>query len=467
MTKGYTYNMRYVWAISLTAALGGLLFGYDWVVIGGAKPFFQEYFHLTGEDNTGAIGWAMSCALLGCLAGAITAGMLSDRFGRKKLLILAAFLFIITAVATGLADTFTAFILSRISNGIAIGLASNLSPVYIAEVAPAEKRGRLVAVNQLAIVIGVLLAQGINYAIAEPVPEGLEGAALAETWNGQYGWRWMFVAASFPAVLFFVLAFFIPESPRWLIKAGRDDRAVRILHKLGDHNYVKASFAEIRETLKDETAGLNLRVLTKPGILRIVLLGMFLAFLQQWSGNNTIFYYAQEVFTQAGYPVGDVLFNIVITGSVMLVFTFVAIGTVDRVGRKWLMLTGCIGMAFSEALLGFLYLAGTTGFLMVLLVMLVVAFYSFTLAPVTWVLISEIFPNRVRGAAVALSTSSLWIGSFLLIYLFPFMNRVHISFPFFVYTTILLLGFFLIKNRLPETRGKTLEQIEKEAGISD
>lgn len=462
MEPGYNFNMKYVWAISLTAALGGLLFGYDWVVIGGAKPFFQEYFHLTGDENTGAIGWAMSCALLGCLIGALSAGFLSDKFGRRRPLILAAFLFIITALATGLARTFPEFIMSRISNGIAIGLASNLSPVYIAEVAPAEKRGKLVSLNQLAIVIGVLLAQFMNFIIAEPIPEGLEGAALVDTWNGQYGWRWMFIAASFPAVLFFVLAFLIPESPRWLIKAGKENKAVKILRKLGDENYVKNSLSDIKETLKDERSGINFKALAKPVTFKIVLLGMFLAFLQQWSGNNTIFYYAQEIFTQAGYQVGDLLFNIVITGSVMLVFTFIALGLVDRVGRKWLMLTGCIGMGLSEILLGVLYELQVTGISMIVLVLLVVAFYSFTLAPVTWVLISEIFPNRIRGMAVSLSTSALWIGSFLLIYLFPFMNKVSISFPFYVYGGLLFIGYIIIKTKLPETKGKTLEQIEKD-----
>jgi sugar porter (SP) family MFS transporter len=462
MEQNYNFNMKYVWAITLTAAMGGLLFGYDWVVIGGAKPFFQEYFHLTGNENTKAISWAMSCALLGCLIGAISAGFMSDRFGRKRPIILAAFLFIITAIATGMADTFTGFIVSRISNGIAIGLASNLSPVYIAEVAPAEKRGKLVAVNQLAIVTGVLLAQLINYIIAKPIPDGIEGAGLLYTWNGQYGWRWMFIAASFPAVIFFILAFFMPESPRWLIKTGAEDKAARVLNKLGNKRFMMNTLSEIKESLKEETVEINFRALSSPGIFKIVLLGMFLAFLQQWSGNNTIFYYAQEVFSQAGYNVGDVLFNIVISGSVMLVFTFLAIGIVDRVGRKWLMLTGCIGMGVSELLLGLLYQVDMTGLLMVILVMIVVAFYSFTLAPVTWVLISEIFPNKVRGIAVSLATSSLWFGSFLLIYLFPFMNKISISFPFYIYAFILIIGFIIIKTMLKETKGKTLEQIEKE-----
>ncbi|MCK4751094.1 MAG: sugar porter family MFS transporter [Bacteroidales bacterium] len=458
---GHSYNMKYVWAISMTAALGGLLFGYDWVVIGGAKPFFQEYFHLTGDDNTGAIGWAMSCALLGCFLGSIITGILSDRYGRKKLLVVAAFLFIVTAMATGLAGSFTLFIIYRISNGVAIGMASNLSPIYIAEVAPSEKRGRLVSVNQLSIVIGVLLAQLINWIIAQPMPAGIEGAAILETWNGQYGWRWMFIAASFPAVLFFILVFFIPESPRWLIKNGNETDAARVLKKIGGDRYAFKILTEVKESLKQEKGRVSYKALIQPGIFKIVLLGIFLAFLQQWSGNNTIFYYAQEVFTQAGYPVSDVLFNIVITGSVMLVFTFIAIGTVDRVGRKWLMLIGCIGMGVSEILLGLSYQFSITGLPLVLLVLLVVAFYSFTLAPVTWVLISEIFPNRIRGAAVSVATSSLWISSFMLIYLFPFMNKAGISVPFYIYAGILLVGYFVIKTMLPETRGKSLEQIEK------
>jgi SP family arabinose:H+ symporter-like MFS transporter len=461
-TGRYAFNMKYVWAISLTAALGGLLFGYDWVVIGGAKPFFQEYFRLNGEEGSGALGWAMSCALLGCFLGSIISGALSDRFGRKKLLILSAFLFILTAIATGLAPTFSLFIAGRISNGVAIGLASNLSPIYIAEVAPAEKRGRLVAVNQLAIVIGVLLAQLVNWIIAEPIPEGMQGAALLDTWNGQHGWRWMFIAASIPAALFFILVFFIPESPRWMIKNRMEDSALRVLGRIGDEGYVSASLSEIRESLSEEAGPVNFRALLRPGIFKIVLLGMFLAFLQQWSGNNTIFYYAQEVFTEAGYQVGEMLFNIVITGSVMLVFTFIAIRTVDRVGRKWLMLTGCIGMGVSEIILGLSYHFHVTGLPVILLILAVVAFYSFTLAPVTWVLISEIFPNRVRGAAVSIATSSLWISSFLLIYLFPFMNRAGISVPFIIYAGILILGYIIIKNTLTETRGKSLEQIEKD-----
>jgi SP family sugar porter-like MFS transporter len=402
----------------------------------------------------------MSCALVGCFIGSVLSGMLSDKYGRKRLLILAAFLFIITAIATGLASSFELFILSRIANGIAIGLASNLSPVYIAEIAPPEHRGKLVAVNQLTIVLGVLLAQLVNWLIAEPIPEGISGADLLNTWNGQSGWRWMFIAAAAPAVLFFTLVFLIPESPRWLILKKREAEARRVLNRIGGGNYTNDQISEISESVFDKTKSLNWRMLLDRRIVAVVLLGMFLAFLQQWSGNNTIFYYAQEIFEAAGYKVGDILFNIVITGSVMLVFTLVAIRSVDRIGRKMLLLIGCLGMATAEILLGFSYHFAITGLPVVLLVMVAVAFYSCTLAPVVWVVISEIFPNNIRGLAVSLATSALWISSFLLIYTFPFIQKLGISWAFWVYSGLLIIGFVVIKMKLVETKGKSLEQIE-------
>jgi len=458
--SNYAFNHGYIRSISLTAALGGLLFGYDWVVIAGAKPFFQEYFGLTGSESTGSLGWAMSCALVGCFIGSVLSGMLSDKYGRKRLLILAAFLFIITAIATGLASSFELFILSRIANGIAIGLASNLSPVYIAEIAPPKHRGKLVAVNQLTIVLGVLLAQLVNWLIAEPISEGVSGADLLNTWNGQSGWRWMFIAAAAPAVLFFILVFLIPESPRWLILKKREAEARRVLNRIGGSHYSNDQISEITNSVFGKTKSLNWRMLLDRRIVAVVLLGMFLAFLQQWSGNNTIFYYAQEIFEAAGYKVGDILFNIVITGSVMLVFTLVAIRSVDRIGRKMLLLIGCLGMAAAEILLGFSYYFEITGLPVVILVLIAVAFYSCTLAPVVWVVISEIFPNNIRGLAVSLATSALWISSFLLIYTFPFIQKLGISWAFWVYSGLLIIGFLVIKMKLVETKGKSLEQIE-------
>ncbi len=246
MTASRPYNMRFVWTTTLVSAMGGLLFGYDWVVIGGAKPFYEKFFDLTTPSQ---IGWAMSSALVGCLIGALVSGGLSDRFGRKRLLILAGAFFTVSAVWTALAPDFTVFVVFRLVGGIGIGLASNLSPMYIAEVAPAEIRGKLVSVNQLTIVIGILAAQFVNWLIARPVAAGATAAEILASWNGQTGWRWMFGAETVPALLFFVLMFLVPESPRWLVKNGRPERAAKVLARIGGPAYAGRAMAEIQATL--------------------------------------------------------------------------------------------------------------------------------------------------------------------------------------------------------------------------
>ncbi len=267
-------NLRYVWSVCLISAMGGLMFGYDWVVIGGAKPFYEKYFHLA---SSGQIGWAMSCALVGCMAGAILSGWLSDRFGRKRLLILSGFLFVASSIGTALSPDFSAFVANRMAGGTAIGLASNLSPVYIAEMAPAHMRGKLVSVNQLTIVIGILLAQAVNWIIAEPVPAGATPAQTLASWNGQIGWRWMFGAAAFPAFCFFVLMFLLPESPRWLVKSGNPEMAEQILGRIGGQAYGKTALADIQETLSQGTRQVSVHEWLDPKLLRILLIGVFLA----------------------------------------------------------------------------------------------------------------------------------------------------------------------------------------------
>src|SRR5882724_1757289 len=240
------YNVGYVWLISIVAAMGGLLFGWDWVVIGGAKPFFQRYFELTSQAQ---IGWANSCALIGCLIGALVAGAMSDKFGRKRLLIAAALLFALTSVGNALAGNFTIFITWRIFGGVAIGLASNLSPMYIAEIAPAQIRGKLVAINQLTIVIGILLAQYINWFLVRNLPAGATDDFIRNSWFGQQGWRWMFGLTSAPALLFFAGMLFVPESPRWLAKNGKATAAREILKTIGGEKYAAAAVTEIQSTL--------------------------------------------------------------------------------------------------------------------------------------------------------------------------------------------------------------------------
>jgi sugar porter (SP) family MFS transporter len=454
------YNVAYIWGISLAAALGGLLFGYDWVVIGGAKPFFERHFQLTSEF---ARGWANSCALLGCLVGALAAGMLSDRFGRKRLLIASAALFAVTSIGNGLAPTFAAFVAWRLLGGVAIGLASSLSPMYIAEIAPAAMRGRLVAINQLTIVIGILLAQFVNWYLVRDMPAGSTDEFIRNSWYGQAGWRWMFGLTAAPAALFFVAMFGVPESPRWLARNGRNERARSVLARLGGEDYARDALADIDSTLVNETERVDFRELLDPRMTRVLVLGVTLAVFQQWCGINVIFNYAEEIFRAAGYDIADVLKNIAWTGSVNLLFTFVALGAVDRGGRRPLMLLGAAGLAVIYVVLGICYRAGVTGPTMLFLVLAAIGCYGMSLAPVTWVVISEIFPNRIRGAAMAVAVSSLWIACFILTYTFPLLNgALGPAGTFWLYAAICALGFVFIFFRLPETKGKTLEDLERE-----
>jgi sugar porter (SP) family MFS transporter len=455
------FNYPFIWLISLVAAMGGLLFGYDWVVIGGAKPFFEKYFLISSEQTA---GWANSCALLGCLLGSLISGALSDRFGRKKLLILSAILFGVSSLLTGWAFSFNAFVFWRIAGGVAIGAASNLSPMYIAEIAPAKMRGRLVAINQLTVVIGILLAQIVNLRIADRVQDTATAEAIRLSWNGQFGWRWMFSAVAIPAVAFLAGAIFIPESPRWLIKNGMADKARMILTRIGGISYANQETANAIATLSnDEVKHVRFSDLLEPRMLKILLVGCTLAVLQQWSGINVIFNYAEEIFHAAGYGVSSILFNIVITGVVMLLFTLVAIKTVDHFGRRVLMLVGCAGISIFHFLIGLAYSFHFKGLIVVIPVLGAIACYSFSLAPVTWVLISEIFPNRIRGAAVSVAVSSLWIACFILTYTFPVLNRaLGPAVTFWLYAAICAAGFVFILLRVPETKGKTLEQIEME-----
>ena len=458
----HEYRMLFLWRICLVAAMGGLLFGYDWVVIGGAKPFYEPYFGIS--DSPFSQGLAMSTALVGCLVGAAISGVLTDRFGRKRLLILAAFLFTISAVGTALAWDFMTFNVARFVDGIGIGLASNLSPMYIAEISPASMRGRLVSINQLTIVLGILAAQITNWLIAEEVAPEATVSEILNSWNGQVGWRWMFAAGAPPALGFFFLLFFVPESPRWLAKVGKADLARNTLAKVGGPVYADTAFAEIQQTVStDDIDTFNLRELLKPDVAHVLILGIGLAVLQQWCGINVIFNYAQEVFAAAGYDVSGIMQTIVITGVVNMVFTFVAIFTVDSLGRRKLMLFGIASLAIIYTVLGAAYFAGSEGFHMVLLVIAAIACYAMSLAPVTWVVISEIFPNRIRGAAMSLAVLALWTACTILTFTFPYLNRAFGAHgTFWLYAAICALGFVFVWCRLPETKDKTLEQLEKE-----
>lgn len=454
-------NTRYIIGISLVSAMGGLLFGYDWVVIGGAKPFYEVFFDITNSPSWQ--GWAMSSALIGCLFGAALSGMLSDKYGRKRLLIFSAFLFTLSAIGTGAANAFSMFITYRVLGGIGIGLASTLSPMYIAEIAPSHMRGRLVTINQLTIVIGILAAQLINWQIAEPVPGDFTHQDILQSWNGQTGWRYMFWAENIPAVLFFVLMFLVPESPRWLAKNGGEKAVERILSKIGGPEYAHTEYQNIHASLSTDTSKVNYRYLLDKRLRKVLIVGIVMAVFQQWCGINVIFNYAQEVFQAAGFGVSDILFNIVITGVINLVFTMVAIFTVDKMGRRPLLLFGAAGLTIIYILIGAAYFFSISGWILLILVLIAIATYAMSLAPIVWVIISEIFPNKIRGAAMAVATLALWLASFLLTYTFPVLNRLlNTSGTFWLYGFICFAGFIFIYKNLPENKGKSLEEIEQD-----
>ena len=451
-TKAYTYF------ICMVGAFGGLLFGYDWVVIGGAKPFYEEYFCIA--DSASDQGLAMTIALIGCMIGACTCGWLADKIGRKRLLIVSSLIFFFSAIATGAFNTFDAFLVARFFGGIGIGVASGLSPMYIAEVSPSHIRGKLVSLNQMTIVIGILGAQITNWLIAEDVPGGV---ITADSWNVQAAWRWMFWAAAAPATVFFFLSLFIPESPRWLALKGRFDESRQTLSRIGGADYAEEELATVRQANASAAEAAGLSTLFSRPFGKVLLLGIFIAVFQQWCGTNVIFNYAQEIFQSAGFEVGDVLFNIVITGVANVIFTIIAIFTVDRWGRRSLMLLGAGGLCVIYAILGFSYYMHLTGWFMVVLVVAAIACYAMTLGPCTWVLISELFPNKVRAVAVATCTFMLWVGSSTLTYTFPFLNLSLGSYgTFWIYSAVCAVGFVFFLLRLPETKGKSLEQLEKE-----
>lgn len=537
-------NTGFLLFISVASALGGLLFGYDLLVISGAKQFYELTYQL---DTPALQGWAVSSCIVGCIIGALFVGRLSDKFGRVKLLFLAALLFLISALGSGYAPNFTQFVLYRLLGGIGMGMASTLSPMYIAEVSPAHLRGRMVSLNQLTIVIGILLAQFINYQISEykPVPESLQAQSalvadlktqtaidanlhsesntyslnifndaqrkailedglldtfpanaidlsalkqklaneqpiptsllkldalqahtnsqLAESWNGTTGWRIMFAAEGVPALLFLILMLFVPESPRWLVKNSRDEKARGILAKIGGQDYANQTLAEIEATLDDAHKQAGIREIFKPAMFSIVIMGVIIAVFQQWCGINVIFNYAPDIFRAAGFKVGDIMFNLVIIGLTNMLFTFVGMALIDKLGRKPLMIIGSAGLLLSYIAIGTCYATGTTGWYVVGFALLAIAFFAATLGPVAWVFISEIFPNSIRGTAMSVAVLSLWVANFILSFTFPILvEALGASYTFWLYAGICFLGILYIKAKVPETKGKTLEEIETE-----
>ena len=434
------YSKGFLYFICAVSAMGGLLFGYDWVVIGGAKPFYELYFGI--GDSPLMQGVAMSTALVGCLIGAMVAGSAADKWGRKPLLMLAAVLFTISAIATGLFNDFTLFNIARFIGGIGIGVASALSPMYIAEVSPAEIRGRMVSLNQMTIVLGILAAQIVNMLLARDtaIPENL-------TWDIEWGWRWMFWAETVPAALFLVMSFFIPESPVFL--------------KIKNEEFFDELSGKAERRIKRREAGLKELCQYKYG--KVLLLGLVIAVFQQWCGTNVIFNYAQEIFTGAGYDVDGMFIDIVITGVANVLFTFVALYTIEKWGRRTLILIGAGGLGLIYLTLGTCYFFEVKGVMMVVLVVAAISTYAMTLGPVTWTLLAEIFPHRVRGIAMATCTFALWVGCCTLTFSFPSMNAaLGSSGTFWIYSAICICAFVFLFRNCPETKGKSLEELENE-----
>ena len=434
-------NKAFLYFICAVSAMGGLLFGYDWVVIGGAKPFYELFFGIT--ESPVMQGVAMSTALVGCLFGAMVAGVAADRWGRKPLLTVSAVLFTVSAIGTGLFDDFTLFNIARFVGGMGIGVASALAPMYIAEVSPAEIRGRMVSLNQMTIVLGILAAQIVNMLLARDT-----SIAENQVWNIQWGWRWMFWAETLPAALFLVMSLFIPESPVFLSEKLR----------------VKSEESAAAIPSADGTPEGNSSLFTlHSSFKKVLLLGLFIAVFQQWCGTNVIFNYAQEIFTGAGYNVDGMFIDIVITGIANVLFTFVALYTIERWGRRTLMLIGAGGLGLIYLTLGTCYFFEVKGVMMVVLVVTAISVYAMTLGPVTWTLLAEIFPNRIRGVAMATCTFALWVGCCTLTFSFPSMNAtLGSSGTFWVYSAICLCAFIFLYHRCPETKGKSLEQLEQE-----
>lgn len=453
------HSNTYLITIALVSAMGGLLFGYDWVVIGGAKPFYEQYFGIA--DSPTMQGLAMTTALLGCCIGAVFAGKLSDKYGRKPLLIMAAAMFICTSLGTGMANSFVWFNIFRFLGGLSIGLATNQSPIYIAEISPAYIRGRLVGANQLATVLGILSAQVVNWLVAEPVPADFTNEMIAASWNGQMGWRYMFWAMIIPAGIFFLCAFFIPESPRWLIMKGRTGEALQILRRIGGQQYAETEVAATASSIASEPHACFSELFQRK-YANVLLIGVVLAVFQQWCGINVIFNYAQEIFMAAGYGVSDVLMNIVITGVTNVIFTIVAMFLVDKVGRKALLLYGSVGLAVIYLFMGGAYYFHISGIFLLVIVVLAIACYAMTLAPVMWIVVSEIFPNKIRGVAMSVATFALWSACSVLTYTFPILNA-HFGAvgTFWTYGLICVLGAIFVWRKVPETKGKSLEELEK------
>ena len=442
-----TGSLMYLMLLTVVAALGGLLFGYDTAVISGAVGFLQSHFHL----GAGLKGWAASSALIGCIVGAMFGGPLSDRYGRKKMLLLCAVLFALSGLASALPRTLTQFVWARFAGGFAIGSVSVLSPLYIAEIAPERMRGRLVSLYQLAIVVGILVVFLVNLLIQR---------LGDETWNTAYGWRWMMGSLTLPAGLFGILLLFIPESPRWLMKVGRRSAAEQVMVRVGGQAAADREIRQIEASL-NQAEGQFAELFTG-GYRRALVIGVALAAICQFSGINAIMYYAPEIFKSIGVGRETAFTQTVSIGVVNLLFTFVAIWLVDKAGRKALLIGGSIVQVMALTAVGILFARGVGGLGLLFFIVLFTAAFASAMGPVPWIVISEIFPTKIRGRAMSVAVLVIWLSCFIVSQTFPMLvDSIGNAKTFWIYALCSLAGLIFVVVVVPETKGKTLEEIEQ------
>jgi len=428
---------------TFVAALGGLLFGYDTAVISGTIPFITKYF----EMSDAVLGWAVSSALIGCIIGALFAGKPADILGRKSVLKIVALLFLISAIWTGLANNMTAFVIARFIGGVAIGGASVISPLYISEIAPPDKRGRLVATAQLAIVLGILVAFFANYLLVN---------------TGVNNWRYMFMSEGIPAISFFLLLFTIGQSPRWLVKMNRIDDAKKVITSVNLGADVDFSIKEISVSINNETFSHSVVLFKKP-YLRLVLIGIAVGMFNQLTGINIIMYYAPTIFKTAGFSDNSSLMQTILIGCTNLVFTIIAMTVIDKVGRKFLLMMGAIGMSIFLAVFGTLYLNEIfDGYWLLFFMLGFIAFFAASQGVVIWVILSEMFPNNIRARASSIGSFSHWFFNALTSFLFPIVaGKFGVGSVFVFYAVATFISLFFFHKFLVETKGKSLEELEK------